>query len=66
LSTGSHAFYERLGWLRWQGKSHVRTTEGSHRTPEDDDGLMVLPTRRVPHPDRTADIECEWRAGDVW
>lgn len=66
LSTGVHGFYERLGWVRWRGPSHVRTPEGVVRTEEDDDGIMVLPTRSLPKPDVEASIVCEWRDGDVW
>ena len=28
LGTGSQGFYERLGWLTWQGPTFVRTAEG--------------------------------------
>ena len=66
LSTGSHGFYERLGWRRWQGSTWVRTEAGVVRTEEDDDGLMVLPTPAIPEPDVDAPIVCEWREGDVW
>jgi aminoglycoside 2'-N-acetyltransferase I len=66
LSTGSHGFYERLGWRRWQGSTWVRTAAGVVRTEEDDDGLMVLATRAIPEPDVDAPIVCEWREGDVW
>ncbi len=66
LSTGAHAFYARLGWLPWAGHSHVRTPTGTRPTPEDDGSLMVLPTRHLPAPDPTDDIECEWRPGEVW
>jgi aminoglycoside 2'-N-acetyltransferase I len=66
LSTGSHGFYERLGWRRWRGPSFVRTADGVVRTEEDDDGIMVLPTPAIPSPDLDAPIVCEWREGDVW
>jgi aminoglycoside 2'-N-acetyltransferase I len=66
LSTGRHAFYERLGWERWQGPTYVRDGGTSRRTPEDDDGLMVLrfgPSRDL---DLRAAISCEARPGDDW
>jgi aminoglycoside 2'-N-acetyltransferase I len=67
LSTGSHPFYERLGWVRWLGPTFVRAADGEvTRTEEDDDGLMVLPTPSLPSPDLEAPIICEWREGDVW
>jgi len=66
LSTGLHAFYERLGWLRWRGPTWVRTADGLLRTADDDDGVMVLATPSMPAPDLDGPLSCEWRAGDVW
>jgi aminoglycoside 2'-N-acetyltransferase I len=66
LGTGRQGFYERLGWLTWQGPSSVRVAEGMRRTPDDDGYIMVLPTRRSPPLDVTLPISCEWRSGDVW
>jgi aminoglycoside 2'-N-acetyltransferase I len=66
LSTGSPAFYARLGWLRWEGPTWVEGPDGRVRTPEDDGGVMVLPTAQLPEPDRSTDITCRWRSGDVW
>ena len=42
LGTGEQAFYERLGWERWQGPTFERTAAGDVRTPDEDDGVMVL------------------------
>ena len=36
LGTGTHRFYERLGWVTWGGPSSVRAPEGERRTPDDD------------------------------
>jgi aminoglycoside 2'-N-acetyltransferase I len=66
LGTGSHRFYERLGWLTWRGPSSVRTDTGTHPTPEEDGYILVLPTPCCPTLDLTAPISCEWRPGDVW
>ena len=66
LSTGSHGFYERLGWERWLGPTFVRTATGTERTPDDDGGLMVLRTAASPPFDLDAAITCDWRDGDVW
>ena len=66
LGTGSHHFYERLGWRTWRGPSAVRTTEGLRPTPDDDGYLMVLETAAAPDLDLFAPISCEWRPGDVW
>jgi aminoglycoside 2'-N-acetyltransferase I len=66
LSTGAHRFYESLGWERWRGPTLVNGPGGQERTPEDDDGIMILRTPRSPMLDVTGDIVCDWRAGAVW
>lgn len=67
LGTGSHGFYERLGWTTWRGRSFVRTADaGLVATPGDDGHLMVLRTPPTPPLDPGASIVCEWRPGDVW
>ena len=67
LSSGEWRFYERLGWERWRGPTFVRDATGvAQRSPDDDDGVMVL--RRTPGDglDLAAPITCEARAGDAW
>jgi len=66
LGTGSHHFYERLGWLTWRGPTSVRTADRLLRTPDDDGYILVLPTPSSPTLDLDAPISCEWRPGDVW
>jgi aminoglycoside 2'-N-acetyltransferase I len=66
LGTGSHHFYERLGWLTWKGPSWARTAEGLRRTPDADGYILVLPTPTSPELDLTAPISCDFRSGDVW
>ncbi len=66
LGTGSHGFYERLGWRAWRGPSSVRTEAGDNRTPQDDGYIMVLTTPSTPSIDVDLPICCEWRPGDVW
>jgi Acetyltransferase (GNAT) family. len=66
LGTGRHHFYERLGWLTWEGPLFVRTADGSRRTPEDEGFLLVLRTPTTPPIDIHAPISCDWRPGDVW
>jgi aminoglycoside 2'-N-acetyltransferase I len=66
LSTGTHAFYERLGWERWRGPTLVDGPRGRERTADDDGSIMILRTPRSPHLDLDGDIVCDSRAGDVW
>lgn len=66
LSTGTHAFYEKLGWERWRGPSFVDDPCGRARTPDDDGSVMVLRTARSPEVDLDGEIVCDWRRGDVW
>jgi aminoglycoside 2'-N-acetyltransferase I len=66
LGTGSHHFYERLGWETWRGPAFVRTPEGDRRTADDEGFILVLRTVRTPTLDLSAAISCEWRPGDVW
>lgn len=66
LCTGVHAFYERLGWERWTGPTHVRHGELVVRTPESDGTVMVLrhgPTATV---DLASPITCDTRPGTDW
>lgn len=66
LGTGSHHFYERLGWQTWLGPSSVRTPNGTLPTPDEDGYILVLQTPSSPPLDLAATISCEWRPGDVW
>jgi aminoglycoside 2'-N-acetyltransferase I len=67
LSTGGHAFYERLGWEPWRGPTYIRRVDGSlQRTGADDGTVMVLRTPRTPPLDPSAPISAEWRPGELW
>jgi aminoglycoside 2'-N-acetyltransferase I len=66
LGTGSHQFYQRLGWQTWLGPAFVRAPDGNRRTPDEDGYLLVLFTPTTPALDTGAPISCDWRAGDVW
>ncbi len=65
LSTALPAFYARLGWQRWRGPSYVVRGACWQRTPDEDDGLMVL-SGSLGAIDVTASIACHERAGDSW
>lgn len=67
LSSGEWGFYEQLGWERWRGPSQVRAVDGTiTRSPEEDDGVMVLRCRPSRAIDPTASITCDQRTGDSW
>ena len=66
LSTGAHGFYQRLGWERWRGRTYVRREGQPVRTPEEDDGVMVLRHGPSQSLDLSADITCDQRSGDDW
>ena len=56
------ALYRSRGWLEWEGPLAVLAPEGPRPTP--DDGVHVLDPDGIW--DRSADLACDWRAGDVW
>jgi aminoglycoside 2'-N-acetyltransferase I len=60
---GTHVYTSR-GWLAWRGPTSVLAPAGVSRTPDDDNGLFVLPVSV--ELDTTAEITCDWRDGDVW
>jgi len=66
LGTGRHPFYERFGWLIWDGPTFVRTSDGPHRTPDEDGYILVLRTPSSPPFDIAAPISADWRPGDAW
>ena len=57
------AFYAARGWLPWQGPTSALTPAGVVRTPDDDDCVLVLPGSDL---DRTQELTCDWREGDLW
>jgi aminoglycoside 2'-N-acetyltransferase I len=68
LGTGSHAFYERLGWRIWQGPTWIRHPDGRlERSAAEDGNIMV---RLTPHSPAGLDvgepIAVDWRHGEVW
>ena len=66
LSTGEHHFYQRLGWERWMGPTFVRDGNELIRTPDEDDGIMVLRFGSSADLDLGDPIVCEARSGDDW
>ncbi|WP_129669689.1 GNAT family N-acetyltransferase [Phytoactinopolyspora endophytica] len=68
LSDGTEidGFYERRGWLTWQGPTWVLAPDGMRRTTEDDGGVLVMRTSTSPDLALDEAIACDWRTGDVW
>jgi aminoglycoside 2'-N-acetyltransferase I len=50
--------------LPWHGPTSVLAPTGPVLTPDDDDTIFVLPVGISL--DTSADLMCDWRAGDVW
>jgi aminoglycoside 2'-N-acetyltransferase I len=57
-------FYEARGWERWEGPTSAITPNGIVRTDADDGSVFVLHVDE--ELDRTGDLACDWRDGDVW
>lgn len=56
--------YAGRGWLPWLGPTSVLSPTGPIRTSADDGTVFVMPVGI--NLDTTADLLCDWRAGDVW
>lgn len=57
-------FYIARGWRRWSGRTYALTPDGTTRTPNDDDGIFVMPV--LDSLDLTADLICDYRHGELW
>jgi aminoglycoside 2'-N-acetyltransferase I len=68
LATGSHGFYEKLGWETWRGPTFVRMADGQRiRSVEEDGAVMVLRTPRTPTDlDLGGPIAVDWRPDEPW
>jgi aminoglycoside 2'-N-acetyltransferase I len=64
LAAAEPAFYEALGWRRWQGPTAALTPSGIVRTPEEDGSIYVLPGSAPL--DLSGELTCDWRDGDLW
>ncbi|OBA60398.1 aminoglycoside N-acetyltransferase AAC(2')-Ic [Mycobacterium sp. 1100029.7] len=63
-SARARSLYARRGWLPWHGPTSVLTPTGPMRTPADDGAIFVFPVGTGL--DTSAELMCDWRAGDVW
>jgi aminoglycoside 2'-N-acetyltransferase I len=66
LSTGSHSFYERLGWKTWDGPLYTRKEKELIAMPEEQGCAMVLALPKSPPLDITAPLSIEWRELEPW
>jgi aminoglycoside 2'-N-acetyltransferase I len=63
-SVRARRLYAARGWLPWHGPTSVLAPTGPVRTPDDDGTIFVVPVGTSL--DTSADLMCDWRAGDVW
>jgi len=63
-SAQARRVYTARGWLAWRGPTSVLAPTGPTRTPDDDGAVFVLPVGISL--DTSAELMCDWRAGDVW
>jgi aminoglycoside 2'-N-acetyltransferase I len=56
--------YEGRGWRRWEGPLFALTPGGRIRTPDEDGAVYVLETTVALN--RSGELTCDWRDGDVW
>jgi aminoglycoside 2'-N-acetyltransferase I len=63
-SARARSLYNARGWLPWRGPTSVLAPTGPARTPDDDGSVFVLPVDISLDP--SAELMCDWRAGDVW
>jgi aminoglycoside 2'-N-acetyltransferase I len=63
-SDRARGLYTSRGWSPWRGPTSVLAPTGTTRTPEDDGSIFVLAVGISL--DTSAELMCDWRAGDVW
>ena len=63
-SARARGLYAKRGWMPWCGPTSVLAPTGPARTPDDDGTIFVLPV--MGGLDTSAELMCDWRAGDVW
>lgn len=67
LDTGTPEFYERLGWVRWPGRTGVRRAEHVQLTPEEDGKVLLRFSGRSFGLRPDALLVCDGqRPGDPW
>lgn len=56
--------YSARGWELFRGATFALTPKGIVRTPDEDDGVFILPCEATV--DLDGALTCDWRDGDVW
>lgn len=65
LSPSEPDFYARSGWEMWKGSLYY--LEGGRRIRSEDEEVMIHRLARTPSKlDLSADLETDWREGDIW
>lgn len=67
LDTATPGFYERLGWVRWPGRTGVREPDGVRLTPEEDGKVLVRARGTALDVREDGLLVCDdGRPGDPW
>jgi aminoglycoside 2'-N-acetyltransferase I len=64
VSEDGAPLYRAHGWESWSGETFALTPDGTRRTPDADDSLMVLPVSVQLDPREP--LTCDWRDGEIW
>lgn len=66
LSPAVPEWYERLGWVRWQGPLLIEKDGVVEATTDPDELVMIYRTPRTGELDLTATLTGEWRPFEQW
>ena len=64
-SDAAMAMYAGRGWVSWRGPLSALTPDGMVPTPEEEGGVFVWNVDDLGI-DVSAELTCDWRAGDLW
>ncbi len=66
LSPAVPEWYERLGWVRWQGPLLIEKDDVVEETTDPDELVMIYRTPRTGELDLTTTLTGEWRPFEQW